>query len=188
MALNCRIHEATLVSLLWTVVFMNRPWWVFFELSYSRSDPGESSLFWFLWRYPRELFLHTMNCEAYMMFWNRLPSFHPTLVLLWASFWSSHTWFWQLHPQHRSANIPIIFPPYISKPPQSCLLCFFSKPSHLWNLYMSSGNLSDEINSNLQSAQLRFWPAQSLCSVLPSTDYTMHDTALPPSLGIAFNL
>ena len=38
---------------------------------------------------------------------------------------------WQLHPQHPSLNIPIVFPPYMSKPPQSCFSCFLSKPSHL---------------------------------------------------------
>ena len=38
---------------------------------------------------------------------------------------------WQLHPQHPSPNIPIIFPPYMSIPPQSRLSCFLSKPSHL---------------------------------------------------------
>ena len=37
---------------------------------------------------------------------------------------------WQLHPQHHSPNIPIIFPPCMSIPPQSCLSCFLSKPSH----------------------------------------------------------
>ena len=31
---------------------------------------------------------------------------------------------WQFHPQHPSPNISIIFPPYMSKPPQSCLSCF----------------------------------------------------------------
>ena len=30
----------------------------------------------------------------------------------------------QLHPQHPSPNIPIVFPPYVSIPPQSCLSCF----------------------------------------------------------------
>ena len=38
---------------------------------------------------------------------------------------------WQLHPQHLSPHIPIIFPPYMTIPPQSCLSCFLSKPSHL---------------------------------------------------------
>ena len=38
---------------------------------------------------------------------------------------------WQLHPQHPSPNIPIIFPQYMSIPPQSRLSCFLSKPSHL---------------------------------------------------------
>ena len=38
---------------------------------------------------------------------------------------------WQLHPHHTSPNIPIIFPLYMSIPPQSCLSCFLSKPSHL---------------------------------------------------------
>ena len=32
----------------------------------------------------------------------------------------------QLHPQHPSPNMPIIFPPFMS-----CLSCFLSKPSHL---------------------------------------------------------
>ena len=31
---------------------------------------------------------------------------------------------WQLHPQHPSPNIPIIFPQYMSIPPQSRLSCF----------------------------------------------------------------
>ena len=35
---------------------------------------------------------------------------------------------WQFH---RSSNTPIIFPPYMCMPPQSCLVCFLSKPSHL---------------------------------------------------------
>ena len=39
---------------------------------------------------------------------------------------------WQLHPQHPSPNIAIIFPPYMTIPPQSCLSCFLSKPSHQW--------------------------------------------------------
>ena len=38
---------------------------------------------------------------------------------------------WQLHPQHPSPNIPIIFPPYVSIPSQSCLSSFLSKLSHL---------------------------------------------------------
>ena len=38
---------------------------------------------------------------------------------------------WQLHPQHPSPNIPIIFPPKVSIPSQSCLSCFLSKLSHL---------------------------------------------------------
>ena len=38
---------------------------------------------------------------------------------------------WQLHTQHPSPNLPIIFPPKVSVPPQSCLSCFLSKPSHL---------------------------------------------------------
>ena len=38
---------------------------------------------------------------------------------------------WQLHPRHPSHNISIIFPPYMSIPPQSCLSCFLSKPSRL---------------------------------------------------------
>ena len=38
---------------------------------------------------------------------------------------------WQLHPQHPSPNIPIIFPQYMFIPPQSRLSCFLSKPSHL---------------------------------------------------------
>ena len=42
-------------------------------------------------------------------------------------FWPSR----QLHPQHPSPNIPIIFPQYMSIPPQSRISCFLSKPSHL---------------------------------------------------------
>ena len=38
---------------------------------------------------------------------------------------------WQFHPLHHSLNIPIIFPPNMSKPLQSCLSCFISKRSHL---------------------------------------------------------
>ena len=37
---------------------------------------------------------------------------------------------WRFNPQH--PDIPIIFPPYMSNPPKSCLSCFLSKPpSHL---------------------------------------------------------
>ena len=36
----------------------------------------------------------------------------------------------QIHPQHPSPNIPIIFSLYMSIPPQYRLPCFLSKPSH----------------------------------------------------------
>ena len=45
------------------------------------------------------------------------PPFRPSLFPL----------SWQLHPQHPSPNIPIIFPLYMYKPPQSCLSCVLSK-------------------------------------------------------------
>ena len=38
---------------------------------------------------------------------------------------------WQLLPRHPSPNIPVIFPPYMSIPPQAHLSCFIPKPSHL---------------------------------------------------------
>ena len=43
---------------------------------------------------------------------------------------------WQLHPQNHYPNIPIIFPSYMSKPHQSWLSYFLSKPSKcLFNAY-----------------------------------------------------
>ena len=71
----------------------------------------------------------------------------PVLCILLRHFNLSHVYFhhihehpfwpspsslsWLLHPQRPSTNIPIIFPPYMSKPPQPCLTRFLSKPSHL---------------------------------------------------------
>ena len=53
-------------------------------------------------------------------------------------FWPSlfpHSWqFHDFHPQHPSPNTPIIFPLYMSKPPQSCLV--FS-PNHPVLLHLS---------------------------------------------------
>ena len=38
---------------------------------------------------------------------------------------------WQFHPQYYTPNIPIIFPPNMFKPHQSCFSCILLKPSHL---------------------------------------------------------
>ena len=67
-----------------------------------------------------------------------MPSFTTSINLLFG-----HTRF--LFPGnsiisiiHPIGPIPIIFPPYMSIPPQSCLSCFLSKPSHLCSPLMYS--------------------------------------------------
>ena len=66
------------------------------------------------------LLRHVNHCYVLSHCIHKLP-FKPLLFPL--SF--------QFHPQHSSPNIPIIFQPYICKPPQSASPVFLSKTSRL---------------------------------------------------------
>ena len=67
------------------------------------------------------VFLRHFHCRHILSHRIHKPPFRPSPFHL----------SWQLHRQHPSPNVPSIFPQYMSKPPQSCLSYFLSKPSHL---------------------------------------------------------
>ena len=79
---------------------------------------------------------------------------------------------WQFHPQHPSPNIPIIFPPYMSIPPQSCLSCVLSKPnvsqmvSRVKELHERPRNLIQYMSLNYDNKQPIYKRLAVLCTSL----------------------
>ena len=93
---------------------------------------------------------------------------------------------WQLNRQHPSPNIPSIFPQYMSKPTQSCLTYFLSKPSHLRCPLMYSFLILSILvtpSENLTSSTLPPpAPPPVFSSVPPSSARTTVLVSLPPCI------
>ena len=72
---------------------------------------------------------------------------------------------WQLHPHHSSPNIPIMFPTYMSIPPQSCSLLFSpNRPLCVSHMPFCSSNY---ISVPLQPGFLHLFDISSIFTVSP---------------------